>query len=161
MLSLSSLEDRAQDRRERDRDDRRSFKDEPGGMPDVGYRCMATMCYATNRNTGANYVGYSGTSGGMAKYGEPIKTEQSDRRYERIKPILSGLKSVSSEKRLEGCAESAALSVALSHGEVIGDLIFTSFLPGGVQLVNPCQNCMQWMGQAYGYRNNRGELIRS
>lgn len=160
MLSLSQLQDRADDRRERDKEDKRPFKDEPGGVPDVGYRCNATMCYATNRNTGARYVGYSGTSGGMARYDKAIDSDQSDRRYDRIKPYISGCESVSRDKRMEGCAEAAALSIALSHGESIGDLVFTSFLPGGSTIVNPCQNCMQWMYQAYGYYNSSGNLVR-
>jgi len=138
----------------RKRDDRRrdDEDDSPGSIRHTNLRKSAALCYAFNVHTGQFYVGYSGPSGLVVPERLEGKTNQTDRRYGRVEPVMRRVRQDRYlQRRPEHCAEVSALSVATSWGERVQDLIFITIHTTGI-IMNPCQHCIQWiLPRAYGY----------
>lgn len=122
--------------------------------PCPGERNKALLCYAVGTN--GRYVGYSGAAGGMVAPKSGVLDEaQSERRLNRLKAGgLSERNRADQEGLLAGwrnrpycnCAEACAASIALAHGEPIGDLIFVAF-SNNYRPAPPCPNCTSWLNR--------------
>lgn len=149
-------------------------------------RIDSTLSYATSF-AGKRYAGYSGKPGGMSYQGmkDEVKngittqkptnvfmdTDQSGRRIGRLqtagldgkKPGVPGMSG--SGRPYCRCAEPAALSIALSRGETVDNLVFAAFYAPKIQGDNPgvvfcpCPNCSVWLNRfAGGYFVGKEDL---
>lgn len=130
-------DDRKDDRRKRDKKN-----DDGDGTNLYSLRADSYICYAWSSVTHEWYVGYSGGGSEVTSF---LFRSESDRRINRVRPVLIGTQEVMG-RNIYQCAEVAALNVALSYGEHERNLIFITFNGRGGGIVNPCGNCLQWIG---------------
>jgi hypothetical protein len=181
---LKFLMERAKRRRGEDQKRVGVVSDDPK-RPGAQWRIHSTLAYAINRDDGKRYAGYSGTPGGMS-HADPetgrgnvfMDTAQAKRRLDRLDGISKGAAKPFDPKKqgVPGfggasgrpycrCAEPAALSIALSKGEKVGDLVFCAFTApehakGAMDcLFAPCPNCSMWLNRfSGGYFTRKGDL---
>jgi hypothetical protein len=154
---LTWLEQQAALRRDADSEVNDHVHDvEPGGRPDPQYRSLAMVTYAYSVRTQNRYVGYSGTAGGMTENQELAEHEMAYRRYERIQHVI-GDGGRHHGRSSYNCGEAAAFSIAVAWQEELRDLVFASFGTTG-RVVDPCQNCQEWLNRSYGYYSHDGSF---
>ncbi|WP_431283224.1 hypothetical protein ACQW02_00010 [Humitalea sp. 24SJ18S-53] len=169
--SLRFLMGRAAERRKAD-----ALRASPSAQPDPSRpapeeRIDSTLAYAISF-AGKRYAGYSGKPGGMSYQTRDqetnktsnvfMTTDQAKRRQDRIaragivgtKPGVPGMSG--SGRPYCRCAEPAALSIAMSYGETVDNLVFAAFyapqVKGGEPAVVfcPCPNCSVWLNKYSG-----------
>jgi hypothetical protein len=142
-----------------DRQDKRRRKDDDGahyGSKFCILRMNSYLCYAWSRATGHWYVGYSGGASDVTS----IYARGNDRarRENRVRPVVGGT-TERMGRNIFQCAEVAALNVALSYGESAADLVFITFSGHHNGIVDPCNNCIQWISAyCWGYFDRNGIL---
>lgn len=166
-VDLGFLKARATRRRQKDK-----LKPTTPSRPHAENREESTLCYAIS-SSGKRYVGYAGLSGGMSALDEAsedggiegnriLGTDQAKRRIERLEkanlPTIQPGVMHGAKRPFCRCAEAAAASIAISHGENVGDLTFVAFIApqfsaGEVssdEVYPPCPNCSIWLNQYAG-----------
>jgi hypothetical protein len=151
---------------------REGKEDEDPKRPGAQWRSWSTLAYATSYKTGKRYAGYSGTPGGMSHQSQDdgkknvfMETDQAKRRLGRLSGIdpsfdpkkqgVPGLGGASSRPYCR-CAEPAALSIAMSKGETVDQLVFAAFYSPKIEgktadcVFSPCPNCSMWLNRFAG-----------
>lgn len=139
--------------------------------PGAQYRIYSTLAYAISFD-GDRYAGYSGTPGGMShqkseedKSNVFLDTPQAKRRLARLDgidpsksfdPKKMGVPGLAGSSRPYcRCAEPAALSIAISHGQTVDGLVFAAFTSPKYGdkadcVFSPCPNCSMWLNRFAG-----------
>jgi hypothetical protein len=139
--------------------------------PGAQWRIYSTLAYAVSYD-GKRYAGYSGTPGGMShqkseedKSNVFMETDQAKRRLDRLQgidpgktfdPKKMGVPGLSGSSRPYcRCAEPAALSIAISKGETVDNLVFCAFTSPKYGdkpdcVFSPCPNCSMWLNRFAG-----------
>ena len=99
---------------------------------ELGGRRFLTMSYAVSTTTGACYVGYNDRKFEM--------NGEKDKRW----MSATGTSTILVYSFYNICAEASALSIALSWGESVGDLVFFA-MNKNMQPFNPCSSCQKWI----------------
>ena len=136
----------------------------PGTSPTRPFerdRQYSARCLALDTSTSTIFIGYSNTAGGIVqgkKLDQRIMdSAQALRRYGRVESLISevNLNRVSIRKAMRlsripaNCAEVSALSIAISHGANVANLIFVTVHSDG-HIMLPCGNCEIWIDPASG-----------
>lgn len=167
---LAFLRTRAAKRREAD-GKREGIEANDPKRPGAQWRSWSTLAYAVSFE-GSRYAGYSGTPGGMShqksdqdKSNVFMETAQADRRLGRLQgidpsksfdPKKVGVPGLSGSSRPYcRCAEPAALSIAISRGETVDNLVFCAFTSPKFGdkpdcVFSPCPNCSMWLNRFAG-----------
>lgn len=168
---MKFLMERATKRRKADAEREGVNIDDPK-RPGAQYRIYSTLAYACSFE-GDRYAGYSGTPGGMShqrseedKSNVFIEGAQAERRLNRLKgidgggtfdPKKMGVPGLSGSSRPYcRCAEPAALSIAISRGEAVENLVFAAFYSPKFKdekatcIFSPCPNCSMWLNRFAG-----------
>jgi hypothetical protein len=139
------------------------------GRPHVTFRGKSDMCLAYSTIDHNFYIGYSAIAGGIVGnhdyYRNKSDPDQPSRRFERIRslvhvsdPLDKGVIS----RPIVNCAEACALSIAVSWGQEIQNLVFVTYYPcdgkfarttqdGYPVQKDPCDNCLGWLRNSRGY----------
>jgi hypothetical protein len=154
--------------------------------PGAQWRIYSTLSYAVTFG-GKRYAGYSGTPGGMShqkseedKSNVFMETDQAKRRLDRLQgidpsksfdPKKIGVPGLSGSSRPYcRCAEAAALSIAISKGETVDNLVFCAFTSPKYDdkpdcVFSPCPNCSMWLNRfAGGYftrKTDQNKLLQA
>jgi hypothetical protein len=110
-------------------------------------RARHTLSYAVSVRTGECYVGYNDTTF------SGVDTRSI--RWQEATGLNPNTHYASGEKQ-NACAEARALSVALSYGERLGDLVFFAMNIHS-EPFHPCNTCREWITGARGVLSKQSD----
>jgi len=117
-----------------------NYRSQNGGRGSV-----LTLCFAISASTGVTYIGWNGKKGELGWGNSDGRWEVRSKRWQ----AATGASVESVYGQENPCAEASALSIALSWGEKLGDLVFFATNTED-DWFHPCEACRSWLRYSLG-----------